>query len=314
MINSITVSGDVLITGGSGFIGSYVIDVLKEKGHRIVVADTVKPVDNNVPFVKIDLRHPFSISKDFKTCIHLAGFVGGIQYFTKHPVENIRDNPRMTANLFDAAVDANVEHVIYTSSSVIYQHQTKFPTEEEDVLSSPPPSSAYGMSKLVGEYFCKAYNEQFGLNFTILRPFNAYGPREAPDMDYAHVIPQLIRKVLSNQYPVEIYGSCQQSRTFTYGSDIGRAFRMCIENKKSYGQTFNVSGDEEFKIIEILQMIWEETGQKRDLKVTHLPPFDHDVQRRYPSNSKIKQLLGWHPEVPFRIGLQKTIEWVRNNM
>jgi len=298
----------VLISGGSGFIGSYVIDSLKDQ-FDFTVIDTVKP-KQDVKFCNIDLKNPFSISKNFHTCIHLAAFVGGIQYFTKHPVENIRDNPRMTANIFDACVESEVNHVIYTSSSVVYQHQTKFPTKEDDVENSPPPSSAYGLSKLIGEHFCKAYNEQYGLSYTVIRPFNAYGPGEFPDMDYAHVIPQLIKKVLSNQYPIEIYGSGQQSRTFTYGTDIGQAFRICIENPNAKNEVFNVSGDEEIKIIDVLNMIWKEI-KNNELKVRHLPPFPHDVMRRYPSNQKIKQKLNWEPKVRFHEGLKKTIEWLK---
>jgi len=303
--------GDILITGGSGFIGSYVINALK-KNYDVVVVDLLKPQNDDVKFVKIDLRKSFSISSDFKICIHLAGFVGGIQYFTKHPVENIRDNPRITGNVFVASLKAGVNQVLYASSSVIYQHQTKFPTKEEDVSDSPPPSSAYGLSKLVGEYFCKAYKEQYGMNYTILRPFNAYGPGEAPDPDYAHVIPQLIEKVLSGQYPVKIYGSGKQTRTFTHGSDIGLAFRMCIDNKAAFNETFNVASNEELKIIEVLEKIWKETGQKQKLKVKHLKPLKDDVLRRYPSNSKIKKKLGWKPQVLFDDGLRETINWLKN--
>ena len=304
------IGGDLLITGGSGFIGSHIIDSVKDD-YDIIVADLIKPSLKSVKFQKIDLRKPFSISNDFKACIHLAGFVGGIQYFTKHPVENVRDNPKITGNVFDACVNSKVKHVLYTSSSVVYQHQKKYPTKEEDVLSSPPPTSAYGISKLVGEYFCRAYYEQFGLNYTVLRPFNAYGPGEAPDLDYAHVIPQLIEKVISKQYPVEIYGDGNQTRTFTYGSDIGRAFKMCINNKSAFSETFNVAGNKELKIIDVLQKIWIQTNQKRKLKVKHLKPFKDDVQRRYPSNKKIKNSIGWSPKISFDDGLKETINWIK---
>ncbi|MGI0009809.1 MAG: NAD-dependent epimerase/dehydratase family protein, partial [Nitrosopumilaceae archaeon] len=239
--------GQVLITGGSGVIGSYVIDSLKDE-FDVVAVDKVKP-EGDVKFVNVNLLEPFSISKDFEVCIHLAALVGGIQFFTKHPVENLRDNLRMVSNLLDAVINSKVNHVIYTSSSVVYQHQTQFPTHEESVDNSPPSTSAYGMSKLVGEHLCKAYNEQFGLNYTVLRPFNAYGPREAPDPEYAHVIPELIRKVLSGNYPVEIYGSGKQTRTFTHGKDIGRAYYLTIKNKNSINETFNVSGNDEIQII-----------------------------------------------------------------
>lgn len=301
--------GQILITGGSGVIGSYVIDALKDE-FDVVVADKVKP-EGNVKFVNVDLLEPFSISKDFDTCIHLAAFVGGIQFFTKHPVENLRDNPKMVSNLLDATTNSKVNHVIYTSSSVVYQHQTQFPTHEESVDISPPPTSAYGMSKLVGEHLCKAYNEQFGLNYTVLRPFNAYGPREAPDPEYAHVIPELIRKVLSGQYPVEIYGSGEQTRTFTHGKDIGQAFYLAVKNKNSINETFNVAGNQEIKIIEVLRDIWKISGRKEELKIKHLDSLPHDVPRRFPSNKKIYEKLGWKPQISFDDGLLETMEWIK---
>jgi UDP-glucose 4-epimerase len=303
-------NGKILITGGSGVIGNYIVESLKQE-FDIVIADIVRPEIDDIKFVKVDLREPFSLSEDFEVCIHLAAYVGGIQYFTKHPVENIRDNPKMTANMLDAAVNSKLNHVIFTSSSIIYQHQTEFPTYEESVLRSPPPSSAYGMSKLVGEYLCKAYNEQFGLKYTILRPFNIYGPKEAPDPDYAHVIPELVRKVLSGQFPVEIYGTGNQTRTFTHGKDAARAYLLSIKNKNAINETFNVSGNEEIKIIDVLRLIWNMTGHMQELKIKQLPPFPHDVQRRFPSNQKIVERLNWRPHISFQDGLLETIEWIK---
>ena len=303
-------NGQVLITGGSGVLGSYLYDLMKDE-YDVVIADTTKPQNESVKFIRLDLTQPFSLSRDFETCIHLAAFVGGIQFFTKHPVENIRDNPRMTSNLLDAANASQIEHVLFASSSVVYQHQTQFPTSEESVFNSPPPSSAYGMSKLVGEYMCRSYHEQFGLNYTILRPFNIYGPKEAPDPDYAHVIPELVRKVLSDQYPVEIFGTGKQTRTFTHGKDTARAFLLSLSNKRALNDTFNVSGDEEIEVIKLLEMIWQITGHHEELKIKNLPSLPHDVQRRFPSNKKIKNLLNWKPEITFNDGLYETVNWIK---
>ena len=303
-------NGKILITGGSGVLGNYIVELLRQE-YEIVIADIVRPEIDDVKFIKVDLRKPFSLSEDFEVCIHLAAYVGGIQYFTKHPVENIRDNPKMTANMLDAAVNSKLNHVIFTSSSIIYQHQTEFPTNEESVLRSPPPSSAYGMSKLVGEYLCKAYNEQFGLKYTILRPFNIYGPKEAPDPEYAHVIPELVRKVLSGQFPIELYGTGNQTRTFTNGKDAAHAYLLSIKNKNAINETFNVSGNEEIRILDVLKLIWQITGHTNELRIRQLSPFPHDVQRRFPSNQKIKEKLGWEPYVSFNDGLLETVEWIR---
>jgi len=303
--------GQVLLTGGSGFLGQYIVESLKD--YDVVVVDQVRPKEVKAKFSKVDLRKPFKLSKDFEIVIHLAAFVGGIQFFTKHPVENIRDNPKITGNVFDASLQANVNHILYTSSSVVYQHQKKYPTAEESVYTSPPPSSSYGLSKLVGEYYCRAYQEQYGLNYTVLRPFNAYGPREAPDPDYAHVIPILAKRVLRGQYPVHMHGSGKQTRTFTHGKDIAAAYRIAIENSKSRNETFNVAGNKEYSIFQVLQKIWKICNKTKPLKVKHLKPLPHDVQRRYPSNKKIKKILGWKPKVNFDDGLRETVEWLKYN-
>jgi UDP-glucose 4-epimerase len=302
-------NGQLLVTGGSGFIGSYIIKLLKEE-FDIVVADRFK-TKSDTNYVKVDLTKPFSLTKNIEICIHLAAHVGGIQYFTKHPVENLRDNPVMTSNLLNAAINANVKHVIYTSTSAVYEHATTFPTTEESSTQCPPPSQPYGFSKLVGEYLCKAYNEQFGLKYTILRLSGVYGPGEDPDPEYGHVIPHLIRKVLSGQFPVQIYGTGEQTRTFTHGKDTARAFLHSIKNKNAINDSFNVCGNEEIRINELLQLIWTMTGHKEELKVEHLPPFTYDIKRRFLSNRKINEKLDWKPLISLHDGLAETIEWIR---
>jgi UDP-glucose 4-epimerase len=302
--------GQLLITGGSGIVGSYVIDSLK-RDYDIVVADLVKPA-SDVKFVNVDLREPFSISDDFEICIDLAAHVGGIQYATRHPVENLRDNPRITSNTLDALVNSKVEHVIYSGSSAVYERATEYPSTEDTVPTLPPPNAPYGLSKLVGEKLCKAYNEQFGIHYTILRLFNVYGPGEGPDPEYAHVIPELTTKVLSGQNPVEIYGTGDQTRTFTHGKDIGRAFLLSIANKNAINEDFNVAGNQEITMIDLLRKIWTMTGHTEEqLRTKHLPPFSHDPKRRFPSNKKIREKLNWNPDVPFDDGLFETIEWIR---
>jgi UDP-glucose 4-epimerase len=302
-------NGNLLITGGSGVLGSYIIELLKEE-FDVVVADIVRP-GANVKYLKVDLTKPFSLSKDFEICIHLAAHVGGIQHFTRYPVENIRDNPKMTTNLYDAAINSNLNRVIYTSSSRVYENQVEFPTTEESAAFSPPPSSPYGMSKLIGEYICKAYHEEFGINYTILRPSNVYGPREAPDPEYAHVIPELVRKVLSGKSLIEIYGDGEQTRTFTHGKDAAQAYKLSIENTNAINETFNLSGNEEVKIIQVLELIWNMTRKGEKLKIKQLPFLPYDTKRRFLSNKKIQEKLNWKPIIGLKEGLFETVESLR---
>lgn len=302
-------NGNLLITGGSGVLGGYIISLLREE-FDIVVADIVRP-KYDVKYVKVDLTKPFTLSQDFEICIHLAAYVGGIQYFTRYPVKNIRDNPRMTTNMFDAAINSKTNHIIYTSSSRVYENQTEFPTTEESTSYSPPPSSPYGMSKLVGEYICKAYHEEFGINYTILRPSNLYGPLETPDPEYAHVIPELIRKVLSGNSQIEIYGDGQQTRNFTHGKDAAKAYKLSIKNKNATNETFNLSGNEEFKIIQVLELVWDMTRNREKLRVKQLPSLPYDTRRVFLSNKKLRERLDWEPVIGLKEGLFETIESLR---
>lgn len=300
----------VLLTGGSGFIGTYLARRLSKK-HNVEIMDLIKP-SARASYVRHDMRRPFTIDRDVEVVIHLASIVGGIQYFTGHPAIHAHDNSMILANTFEACRKARVERVIYTSSSVVYQYAKTFPTPEEETSRIPPPSSSYGMTKLLGESFCKSYHEEYGLDYTIIRPFNIYGPGEYPDPEYAHAIPQLTRKVLSGQVPIEIYGSGRQTRCFTYAEDVAEAFERCLKSPSAKNETFNVSSDEEVTILQLLQLIWQLTGHRVPLRVFRAPPLPDDVKRRHPSTKKIRRLLGWKPRTPLGEGLSKTVVWLRN--
>ena len=154
-------------------------------------------------------------------CFHLAAKIGGIKYFHDYPATILNENNIMLANVFSAAVLHKVK-IVYISSSMVFERTTIFPTPEDAVFESPPPVTHYGFSKLVGEYYCRAFSEEHGVPYTICRPFNAYGPGEYPEDEpgIAHVIPDLARKVLRGQYPLEILGAGQQVRCYTYVTDV----------------------------------------------------------------------------------------------
>lgn len=299
------------MTGGSGFIGSYLSERLS-RNHDVTIMDVSPPLAKT-RFILQDMRKPFSIDRDVEVVVQLASIVGGIQYFTGHPAIHAHDNSLILANTFEACRKSHVRRIIYTSSSVVYEYARVFPTPEEHTADIPAPTSAYGLTKVLGESFCKSYSEEYGLEYTVIRPFNVYGPGESPDPDYAHAIPQLTRKVLSDQFPVEIYGSGKQTRCFTYASDVCDAFERCLTARRAKNETFNVSSDEEVTILKLLQTIWKITGQRRPLRVKHLPPFPNDVRRRHPSTRKIRQFLGWQARTPLAKGLKETVTWIRDS-
>jgi len=218
--------------------------------------------------------------------------------------------------VFRAALEARVERLVYVSSSMVFERATEFPTTEEHLLSCPAPRSAYGFSKLAGEVYCRALHDEHGLPYTICRPFNAYGPGEMPDDEpgIAHMVPDVIRKVLSGARPVPIFGSGEQTRTLTHIDDIAEGIVTAMAHPAGENEDFNVSASEERTVAEIARIIWEACGEDpAELELEHLPSFEVDVQRRWPSVEKARRLLGWEARIGLREGIAGTVEWLRGH-
>jgi nucleoside-diphosphate-sugar epimerase len=247
--------------------------------------------------------------------IHLAAIVGGIANFHKLPFTLTEVNNALSGSVVHACVESGVERYVYVSSSMVFERASEFPTTEEHVLTCPPPRSAYGFSKLAGEVYARAAQEQHGLPYTICRPFNAYGPGELPDSDepgIAHAVPDLIAKVLHGQRPLQIFGSGRQTRTLTHVDDIADGIVTAMASSAAENEDFNISASDERTVAEIAALIWEQCGNDpADLEFEHLPSFTVDVQRRWPSVEKAKRLLGWEARVDLREGIAETIEWLR---
>jgi len=197
---------------------------------------------------------------------------------------------------------------------MVFERATEYPTTEEYVRDTPIPDSAYGFSKLAGEFYVNALHEEFGVPFTICRPFNAYGPGEMPEDEpgIAHMVPDLIRKVLSGQKPLEIFGSGEQTRTITHIDDIADGVVTAMSHPGGENEDFNISASEEMTVAEIARVIWEECGlPPGEFELEHLPTFRVDVQRRWPSVEKARRVLGWEAQIGAREGIRQTIEWLR---
>jgi UDP-glucose 4-epimerase len=207
-----------------------------------------------------------------------------------------------------------VERLVYVSSSMVFENATQFPTTEEHVHECPAPRSAYGFSKLAGEVYCRALRDEHGLPSTICRPFNAYGPGELPDPEpgIAHAVPDLIRKTLSGQRPLEIFGSGEQTRTLTHVDDIADGIVTAMAHPAGKNEDFNISASDERTVAQIAELIWAACGRDpADFELKHLPSFEVDVQRRWPSVAKAKRKLGWEARIDLREGLSATVEWLR---
>ncbi|HSX18664.1 MAG TPA: NAD-dependent epimerase/dehydratase family protein [Candidatus Saccharimonadales bacterium] len=310
-----------LVTGGAGFIGSEMVRQLLNKGYPVRVADNLSKkdasVDSRVEFLKLDLTNHQEAEKAFQgidICINAAAKIGGIGYFHKFPATILSENNKIYSCTFEAAVKAKIKRMVYISSSMVFESATTFPSKEEDIIKIPPPISAYGFSKLSGEWYCHSFWDQYKLPFSICRPFNAYGINEFPEREvgYAHVIPDLVRKIMTGQYPLELLGDGQQTRCFTHVKDIADGVITVALHKNAQNEDFNVGSDVEIKMIDLAKKIWEIMEVDKPFKVKYVKGFQYDIRRRVPNISKMKKLINWEQKVKFEDGLKEVVQWLQD--
>ena len=311
----------VLVTGGAGTIGAAVVRrLLRDGDWEVRVSDQREAPDWMAASCEVhrgDLRLAGEAGRAMSGCshlIHLAAIVGGIANFHRLPHTLLEVNAGLYNSVFHTALEERVERLLYVSSSMVFERATVFPTHEEHVRECPAPWSAYGFSKLAGEVYCRAIHDEHGLPYTICRPFNAYGPGELPDAEpgIAHAVPDLIRKALSGQRPLEIFGSGKQTRTLTHVDDIADGIVTALDHPAAVNEDFNISASDERTIAEIARIVWEACGRDpSEFELRHLPSFEVDVQRRWPSVEKVERLIGWRARIDVETGIADTVRWLR---
>ena len=310
----------ILVTGGCGFIGSEVVRQLLASGERVRVVDNLSKPSSRPPsgceFVQADLADPAAARRAFegvRSCINLAAKIGGIGYFHRYPATILSDNAKIYSNTFEAAVDAKLDRMVFISSSMVYESATEFPSKEADVHHIPPPFTAYGFSKLMGEWYCRAFADQYGLKWTIIRPFNAFGPGEeaTEEVGESHVIPDLIKKVLDGQRPLQILGDGRQTRCFTHVRDIARGIITALRSERAVNEDFNLSVPRETTVLELAKMIFALCAPGETFSSTCVEGFPSDIRRRIPDTQKARQLLGWQAEMTLEQGLQQLVDEAR---
>ena len=312
---------NVLVTGGNGFVGSFVVErLLKEGANVSVVSRTRKKflshIENDVKFVKGDLLNrddALKACKDQDFVFHLASKVAGIGYNIEHSGTMMTENSIMSLNMLDAARKSNVERYQYISSTCVYPREASIPTPEgEGMLGDPEPSNlGYGWAKRVGELQAKMYAKEFGMKVSIIRPMNAYGPRDDFDPETSHVIPALIRKIINAKTEVSIWGSGNQTRSFVYVDDVARGMLIALE-KLTAPDPINIGTDEEIKIKDLVSMIVNITGMN-DLQIKYDKTKPEGQLRKTADTKKAEELIQYKPKYSLEEGLKHTIDWYRSS-
>lgn len=286
------------ITGGSGFIGTHVVNALKTK-YEVVVFDRVKPKIDDVEFIKGSILDD-SLEKALEDCdvvIHLAAAVG-VKITEDDPILTLDTNIFGTKNVLDACKSDNVKKIILASSSEVYGEPLKTPIEESDPAI---PITNYGVSKLVAEEYVKAYSVSFGIKYTILRFFNAYGPRQSKDF----VIPEFVSNASKNN-PILIHGSGSQIRAFCHVSDISKGVSLAIE--KGDNEIINIgNANEPITIFELAKKVVNILNSKSTIQFVPFTDSNRKRQKeiinRIPSIKKAEKILSYKPEISLNDGI-----------
>jgi UDP-N-acetylglucosamine/UDP-N-acetyl-alpha-D-glucosaminouronate 4-epimerase len=304
-----------LVTGAAGFIGSHLAARLVAEGHDVVGLDDLSDGSaenlNRAPgirFVRADLRDADAIrsAASGAEVIFHQGAKRSVPRSIQEPELFTDVNVIGTLNVLLAARDASAR-VVSASSSSVYGDQRVFPLVE----SMPPlPRSPYAASKQAGEAYCRAFTASMGVPTVSLRYFNVYGPGQDPASEYAAVVPRFVLACLTGRRPV-IHGDGQQARDFTYIDDVVDAnLRAARADEDAQGLTFNIGGGEEpTSVNEVLRIAAELTGVSPD--PVFEPPREGDVRRTEADVSLARELLGYEPAVGMRLGLQRTVEYLR---
>ncbi|MDW8065796.1 NAD-dependent epimerase/dehydratase family protein [Thermoflexus sp.] len=310
----------VLVTGGASFIGSHLVDALVERGARVRIVDDLSSgkLENiqhhlargTIEFIQADLREPGvarMAMRDIEFVFHLAADHGGRGYVDLHqagPASNLF----LDGLIFWEALRARVEKVIFASSGCVYPNYLQGDPNQELYLTEDlvrPPYDAdnmYGWAKLMAELTLRAYYREHGLKSVSCRYFTVYGPRGVEN----HAIIALIAKAFVGQNPIEVWGDGTQVRNWTYIDDIVRGTLLAAE-KIEDGTAINLGTMERIRVIDAVRMILEYTGHRAE--IVFRPDMPVGPLNRVADNSMARKLLGWEPQVPFREGLKRTIDW-----
>lgn len=301
----------ILVTGGAGFIASdLALKLASDPSNDVTVVDNLLTGDRaklpavlpaNLHFIKCDVNRFEDISavffaNRFEHVFHYAAVVG-VKRTTDNPVMVLRDIDGLR-NILDLSKNTGVERVIYSSSSEVYGEPVEIPQNERTTpLNSKLP---YAIVKNIGEAFLRSYHKEYGLDYTVFRFFNTYGPKQSKDF----VVSKFIRMALANE-DITLYGDGLQTRTFCYIDDNIDACIAAYRGREVLNDVVNIGSDAEITIKDLARLIIELTGSSS--RIVHLPPLEEgDMTRRMPDITRMRKLLG-RELLPLRTGLERIL-------
>jgi UDP-glucuronate decarboxylase len=301
----------ILVTGGAGNVGSALVEklILNPDNYVVIIDDLStgylsklpKLENNRWEFIKADVNNfqeisSIMMSHKFDYVFHFAAVVGVIRT-QENPLKVLKDIDGIK-NILDISKNISAKRVFYSSSSEVYGEPVVLPQHEHTTpLNSRVP---YAVVKNVGESFCKSYNQEYNLNYTIFRFFNTYGPNQSTDF----VVARFLAAALKNQ-DITVYGDGSQTRTFTYVDDTVDTCLNCFYNNKQVNNVINIGNDKLCTVLELAELIIKITGSNS--QIIHLPPLkEGDMTRRQPDNSKMREILG-RELVSLEDGIKKMI-------
>jgi len=297
----------VLITGGGGFLGQAVAHNLKDKNFEVVTYDIVEPDEIIGEHVTGTIMYIDELYQAMKGCdyvIHLAAMLG-VGRTESNRMECLNINIIGTKNVFDACVYAGVKKIVFASSSEVYGEPIKNPITEDDFVY---PKSVYAVTKLAGEEYAKAYKQQYNLDYSIIRFFNAYGPRQVAEF----VMPKFIKAVMEGKSPT-IYGNGEQERCFCHADDSSQGVYLALIKDEANGEIFNIGNDNTMiSMKDLADKVIQISG--KDIKPEQVDfeksdrTKDREIVKRTVSIEKAKKILGYNPTIDLDVGIRDVIE------
>jgi UDP-glucose 4-epimerase len=306
---------DVLVTGGAGFIGSHVADVLLAAGHQVVVLDDLSGgAERNVPagatFVRASVTDAAAVDelfarRSFDYVFHLAAYAAeGLSHFIKR--FNYTNNVIGSVNLINAAVNTGVKGFVFTSSIAVYGANPAPPMTED---TPAHPEDPYGIAKLAVEQELEASRAMFGLDYIVFRPHNVYGPRQNIADRYRNVIGIFMNQILQGR-PMTIFGDGSQTRAFSCIDDVAPVIGGCIDVPAAWNRVFNIGADQPFTLTELAREV--ACAMNVEPVVEHLPAR-LEAAHAHAVHDRVREVFGRREQTSLQMGLRAMAEWAREH-